>query len=65
MFHHEDTSLRGEASILTEYQKRHPDAMPAFATNIIFGNYVYWFRRNGAGESYRDESDKGVFDNYE
>ena len=31
-FHHQETSNHGEARILTEYQKRHPDAMPAFAT---------------------------------
>ena len=61
MFHCDDTSNRGEARILTEYQKRHPDATPAFATNVIFGNYIYWFRRNGSGESYIDEERKGVF----
>ncbi len=60
-FHHQETSNHGEARILTEYQKRHPDAMPVFATNIIFGNYIYWFKRNGAGESYIDEERKGVY----
>ena len=49
MFHHEDTSNRGEARILTEYQKRHPDATPAFATNVIFGNYIYWSGETAPG----------------
>lgn len=63
LFHHMDyPTLDDEAAILTKYQKRHPDATPAFAANIIWGNYAYWFRRNGAGESYKDERRKGVFD---
>ena len=53
--HTNDFKDNAEYVLLNAYLKRHPDAVPAFANNVIFGNYKYWFLRHGEGLSYYDE----------
>ena len=53
-----DYSFEFESSLLNEYFKRHPDAVPAFGAGKSFGMHrKYWFLRHGEGLSYDDEEE--------
>ena len=53
--HYNEDSMFLEKRVLTEYCKRHPDAVPAFSSTLPFGNHAHWFKRTGPGTEFFEE----------
>ena len=53
--HYNEDSIFLEKRVLTEYCKRHPDAVPAFSSALPFGNHAHWFKRTGPRLEFFDE----------